>query len=222
MEHRPDLLQNVAPVNIVGENDTRMMAILNAERLAAVLRRMLDPGEFLSDYGIRALSKHHLEHPYIFKAGGQQFVIKYLPAESDSRLFGGNSNWRGPIWFPVNYLIVQSLVEYHKHYGDAFQVECPTGSGRHMNLQAVAAEIAARLAKIFRRDPKTGRRAVFGQNEYFQTDPHWRDYIPFHEYFHGDNGSGLGASHQTGWTSLIVSLLYQFGEPAEPATHAGN
>ncbi|QDU28222.1 Mannosyl oligosaccharide glucosidase [Anatilimnocola aggregata] len=211
LRHRPDLLKNVAPVNILGDNNTRMLAILTKDRLAAVLRRMLDPNEFLSDYGIRALSRYHLDHPYVFSAGGQEVVVKYEPAESENRLFGGNSNWRGPIWFPVNYMLVQALQEFHKHYDDSFQVECPTGSGRTCNLDEVGAEITRRLTSIFKRNASTGWRAVYGGNAYFQNDPHWRDHIPFHEYFHGDNGAGLGASHQTGWTALIVSLLYEYG-----------
>ena len=211
LKHRPDLLKNVAHVNIVSDNGTRLLAILPKDRLVAVLRRVLDPGEFLSDYGIRALSRYHLEHPYVFKAGGEEFVVNYEPAESRSRLFGGNSNWRGPIWFPVNYMLIRSLHEFYLHFGDRLKVECPTGSGQQMNLDEVATELTRRLANIFKRDPKTGRRAVLGGNDTFQNDPHWRDHIPFHEYFHGDNGAGLGASHQTGWTALIISLLYDYG-----------
>jgi hypothetical protein len=139
-------------------------------------------------------------------------MVKYLPAESDNRLFGGNSNWRGPIWFPMNYLLIRALREYHLYYGDNLTVECPTGSGRRRNLAEVAADLAGRLANIFLRDStRGGRRAVWGDNDYFQSDPHWRDYIPFHEYFDGDNGSGVGASHQTGWTALVASLLFDFG-----------
>ena len=212
LEHRPNLLRNVAPVGVPGKDGTKLLAVLSTERLLAVLRRMLDPNEFLSDYGVRALSKYHLEHPFVFNACGQDFVVKYLPGESDSRLFGGNSNWRGPIWFPVNYMIVRALHEFSLYYGDTLKVECPTGSGKQCNLDEVGAEIAGRLVKIFLPDPAHGgRRPVWGENAYFQTDPHWRDYIPFHEYFHGDTGVGLGASHPTGWTALVVSLLYEFG-----------
>ncbi|WP_425617711.1 glucosidase [Anatilimnocola sp. NA78] len=218
LRHRPDLLKNVAPVNVLAENNTRLLAILTKERLAAVLGRMLDPQEFLSDYGVRALSRYHLDHPYVFHAGGEELVVKYEPAESKNRLFGGNSNWRGPIWFPVNYMLVQALQEFHKHYGDSFQVECPTGSGRKCNLDEVGAELTRRLASIFKRDARSGRRAVFGGNDYFQNDPYWRDHIPFHEYFHGDNGAGLGASHQTGWTALIVSLLYEYAGRIPPTS----
>ncbi|MCC7084105.1 MAG: glucosidase, partial [Pirellulales bacterium] len=211
VEHRPDLLQNVAPVTQPGGGGTKLLAILSTERLKAVLRRMLDPEEFLSDYGIRALSRYHAEHPFEFDLDGKRYAVKYLPAESDSRLFGGNSNWRGPIWFPVNYLIVRSLHEFSLYYGEDLRVECPTGSGQMLSLDEVAREIAQRLSNIFLRDAH-GRRAVFGGNDYFQSDPQWQNYIPFHEYFHGDNGAGIGASHQTGWTALVVSLLYEYWE----------
>jgi len=212
VHHRPDLLKNVAPVLTVGDNEHKLMSILTTERLTAVLRRMLDPAEFLSDYGVRALSRYHLDHPYEFKLDGQEYEVKYLPAESDSRLFGGNSNWRGPIWFPVNYMIIRSLHEFSLFYGDEFQIECPTGSGNKLTLDGVARELARRLTTIFLRDEKTGRRAVLGENDYFQTDPHWRDCVIFSEYFNGDTGAGVGASHQTGWTALVVSLLYEYWE----------
>jgi hypothetical protein len=206
-----DLLRNVAPVGTPGKDNLQLLAILSRDRLVAVLRRMLDSEEFLSDYGVRALSRYHLEHPYVFNAGGQKVLVKYLPAESDNRLFGGNSNWRGPIWFPVNYMLVRSLHEFWRYYGDTLKVECPTGSGKMCNLNEVGEELTRRLSRIFLRDPARGnRRAVFGGN-YYQNDPHWRDHISFHEYFNGDNGAGLGASHQTGWTALIVSLLYEYG-----------
>ncbi|MFZ5831352.1 MAG: MGH1-like glycoside hydrolase domain-containing protein [Planctomycetota bacterium] len=212
LAHRMDLADNVAPWNVPGHNQRGLMSILHGDRLVAVLQRMLDPDEFLSDYGVRALSRYHLDHPYVFRAGGQEFTVKYLPAESDNLLFGGNSNWRGPIWFPMNYLIVRALDEYSLYYNGDLKVECPTGSGRRLNLKDVATELARRLAMIFLRDPAHGgRRAVFGGNQYFQTDPHWRDCVPFHEYFHGDNGAGLGASHQTGWTALVASLLHEYG-----------
>jgi hypothetical protein len=212
VEHRPDLLKNVAPVMRPGQNDTKLMSILTTERLTSVLRRMLDPTEFLSDYGIRALSRYHLDHPFEIKLDGHDLSVKYLPAESDSRLFGGNSNWRGPIWFPVNYMIIRSLHEFSLYYGDTYKVECPTGSGNMLTLDEVARQLAHRLSSIFLRDPKTGRRATWGDNEYFQTDPHWRDCVQFSEYFNGDTGAGVGASHQTGWTALVVSLLYEFWE----------
>ena len=216
MDHRPDLLKNVAPVNAPNRDGNRLLAIFNLNRMSAVLKRVLDPEEFLSDYGIRSLSRYYLDHPYDLRTSGQEFVVKYVPAESDSRLFGGNSNWRGPIWFPVNYMLVRALHEFSRYYGDEFKIECPTGSGQSLNLDQVAAEIARRLTNLFLRDPtKAGRRAAWGGNDYFQTDPHWRDYIPFHEYFHGDTGAGLGAGHQTGWTALIVSLLFEYGDQRE-------
>jgi len=171
---------------------------------------MLDEKEFLSPYGIRALSRYHLEHPYEFDVAGQAYRVGYLPAESDTGMFGGNSNWRGPIWMPVNMLILRALVQYYLYYGDNFKIECPTGSGRLMNLFEVSRELAARLARIFLRDDK-GRRAVYGGTEKFQTDPYWRDYILFYEYFHGDNGAGLGASHQTGWTGVIARIIQLYG-----------
>ena len=213
VEHRPDLLKNVAPVFAPGENDTKLMSVLTKDRLTAVLRRMLDPTEFLSDYGIRALSRYHLDHPFVFKTDGEVDTVKYLPAESDSRLFGGNSNWRGPIWFPVNYMLIRSLHEFSLYYGDSYKVECPTGSGQMLTLDEVARELARRLSSIFLRDPAHGgRRATWGDNAYFQTDPHWRDCVQFSEYFNGDTGAGIGASHQTGWTALVVSLLYEYWE----------
>jgi hypothetical protein len=212
LKHRPDLARNVAPGNVPGQGRAGLLAILHGDRLAAVLRRVFNPDEFLSDYGVRSLSRYHLKHPYVLKTDGRELTVQYQPAESDNRLFGGNSNWRGPIWFPVNYLLIRALHEYSLYYGDNFKVEYPTGSGRQRNLGDVARDLAGRLANLFLRDPAHGgRRAVWGDNDYFQTDPHWRDYIPFHEYFNGDNGSGLGASHQTGWTALIASLLFEYG-----------
>jgi hypothetical protein len=175
-----------------------------------VLRRMLDESEFLSDYGVRALSREHAEHPYTLQLDGTTYSVAYQPGESESGLFGGNSNWRGPIWFPVNYLIIESLQQFHHYYSDDFLVECPTGSGQYLTLRQIADELSQRLMRLFVRHD--GRRAVFGTNEYFHGDPHWRDYIPFYEYFHGDTGSGVGASHQTGWTGLIAKLIQQQGE----------
>ena len=216
---RPDLFKLVASMRVPGKNDSRLVAIRHDERLKAVLRRVFDPNEFLSDYGIRSVSAYHRDHPYIFEAGGRQFMVRYLPAESDSRLFGGNSNWRGPIWFPVNYMLVRALQEFDSYYGDAFKVECPTGSGQKLTLGETAQNLAGRLINIFLRDPaRGGRRAVWGDNDYFQTDPNWRDCIPFHEYFNGDTGTGLGASHQTGWTWLVASLLMDVGKTQRERT----
>ena len=156
------------------------------------------------------MSRYHAEHPYVFNVGGQEYRINYLPAESDTGMFGGNSNWRGPIWMPVNVLLIRALMQYYLYYGDNFRIECPTGSGNSMNLFEVAREIANRLTRIFLRD-ESGRRPVFGGTEKFQTDPHWRDNLLFYEYFHGDNGAGIGASHQTGWTGVVAALIEIFG-----------
>jgi hypothetical protein len=183
---------------------------VNPGRLRRILSRMLDENEFLSAYGIRAISRYHAEHPYVFTINGQDYAVNYLPAESDTGMFGGNSNWRGPIWMPMNALLIRSLLSFYLYYGDNFKIECPTGSGKLMNLFEVAREITNRLTRIFQRD-ESGRRPVYGGTQKFQTDPHWRDYILFYEYFHGDNGAGLGASHQTGWTGIVAKLIELFG-----------
>jgi hypothetical protein len=172
---------------------------------------MLDEGEFLSPHGIRAVSQYHRDHPYVLHVNGTEHRVDYEPAESSTGLFGGNSNWRGPIWFPINYLLVESLQKFHHFYGDSLKVECPSGSRHLANLWDTAAEISRRLTRIFLRDPQ-GRRPVYGGTEKFQTDPAWRDLVLFYEYFHGDNGAGIGASHQTGWTALVAKLLQQSGE----------
>lgn len=208
---RPDLLADVNPPGRQGVSGRYMLSILDERKLRRILARMLDPNEFLSEYGLRSLSKYHLDHPYNFSVNGQGFSASYLPAESDSGVFGGNSNWRGPIWMPMNVLVLRALLQMYSYYGDDFVVECPTGSGNRMTLYQVAEEIARRLSKIFLPD-KDGRRAVYGGTEKFQNDPHWRNYILFYEYFHGDNGAGLGASHQTGWTGLIASIMRLFGK----------
>ncbi len=186
------------------------MSILNKNKLERVLAYMLDENEFLGPHGIRSLSRYHLEHPFVFHVGGQEYRVQYLPAESNTGMFGGNSNWRGPVWMPVNTLIVRALLNLYSFYGDEFKVQCPTGSGRYMTLFEVAEEIVRRLAGTFLRDAD-GRRPVYGGTAKFQEDPHWRDLILFYEYFHGDNGAGLGASHQTGWTALVAPLLDIFG-----------
>jgi len=188
----------------------RLASILDETKLRRVLSKMLDENEFLGEFGIRSLSRYHADHPYIFNAGGQEYRVSYLPAESDTGMFGGNSNWRGPIWMPVNALIIRALLQYYGYYGNSFTVECPTGSGRQMNLYQIAEEISRRLANIFLKD-KHGRRPVYGGTRKFQEDPHWRDCLQFFEYFHGDNGAGLGASHQTGWTGVVARLMHLFG-----------
>ena len=192
-----------------GQGGRRLASILDEPKLRRVLATMLDEDEFLSPYGLRALSKYHDEHPYTFDVGGEEFRVAYLPAESDSGMFGGNSNWRGPIWMPVNALIIRALLQYHSYYGDDLRIECPTGSGNLMNLYEVASELSRRLGSIFLRDEE-GRRPVFGDSSTFQDDPHWRDLVLFYEYFHGDDGSGLGASHQTGWTGVIARAMHLF------------
>jgi mannosylglycerate hydrolase MGH1-like protein len=222
--NRREFLNAILPSFVEpGQNGTRLLTVVSRERLAAILQRVLDEAQFLSDYGVRSLSREHAERPYAFSLGGQHHEITYLPGVSDNRIFGGNSNWRGPIWFPMNFLLVQALSTCARYYGDSFTVECPTGSGRFLTLHAVAAEIAARLTRVFVRDDRNnGRRAVFGDNHYFQDDPHWRDYLPFHEFFHGDNGAGLGAGHQTGWTALIALLLQYGGELSFDRGRAGD
>jgi len=212
LKRRPDLLQSIHPTGPghYGVAGRGIAALVNPDRLRRILSRMLDENEFLSPYGIRALSRYHAEHPYVLKAGGKQYSVKYLPAESDSGMFGGNSNWRGPIWMPVNALLIRALLSFYLYYGDNFRIECPTGSGNFMNLFEVAREIANRLTKIFLPDFE-GRRPVYGATQKFQTDPLWKDYVLFYEYFHGDNGAGLGASHQTGWTGIIAKLIEVFG-----------
>lgn len=211
LEHRPHLARLVSRWYEPGMGERRLLAILRGHRMKRVLRRMLDEHEFLAPYGVRALSRYHATHPYVFDMDGMRHTVAYLPAESNSGLFGGNSNWRGPIWFPVNYLIIEALQQFHHYYGDDFKVESPTGSGQYLTLSAIADDLSQRLMRIFLRDA-SGRRAVFGGQEFFQHDPHWRDYVPFHEYFHGDNGAGIGASHQTGWTGLVAKLIQQQGE----------
>jgi hypothetical protein len=187
------------------------LCIVNPDRLPRVLKLMLDENEFLSPYGIRAVSRVHKEHPYVFNVNGMEHRVDYEPAESSTGLFGGNSNWRGPIWMPVNYLLIESLQKFDYCLGSDFKVECPIGSGQMMSLWEVAAELSRRLTRIFLRNAD-GRRPVYGGIAKFQTDPHWRDLILFHEYFHGDNGAGIGASHQTGWTGLVAKLIQQSGE----------
>ena len=208
IRNRHDLKDNVACMETPGTGARRLLAIAYRSKLQRILQRLLDENEFFSPFGIRAVSKYHQDHPYCLKLDGHDYYIHYEPAESSTGLFGGNSNWRGPVWFPVNYLIIESLWRFYTYFGDDFKVECPTGSGIEMTLKEVAIVISERLIAIFQQD-KSGRRPVYGGIDKFQTDPHWRDYILFHEYFHGDNGAGLGASHQTGWTGLVATLIFQ-------------
>ncbi len=211
IENRPEFGDNVETSTSSGGLVRRFLSLVNRERLRCVLRYMLDETEFLSPYGVRALSRFHGEHPYVLDVGGVAYQVDYEPAESRTGVFGGNSNWRGPVWFPMNFLLIESLQKFHWYLGDAYKVECPVGSGRMLNLWDVATELSHRLTRIFLRNAD-GRRAVFGGNDKFQTDPHWRDLLLFYEYFHGDNGAGMGASHQTGWTALVAKLLQQIGE----------
>jgi len=221
VEHRPGLVESVGPMVVPGASDTLILGLVRPDQLRRMLAYMLDQNEFLSPYGVRSVSRHHLDHPLVFRLDGLEYRLDYEPGESMTDLFGGNSNWRGPIWMPVNMLILLSLRQYHRYYGDTFQVECPTGSGRKKNLDQVARDLAERLASIFLRDAD-GRRPVFGACELFNTDPHWRDLIPFCEYFHGDTGRGCGASHQTGWTGLIAQILISLFEyDARPLASEG-
>ena len=211
IENRKDLTANVACMGTAGMRKRRLLSIVNADQLRRVLRIMLDESEFLSPYGLRALSRLHKDQPYRIPVNGTEYSVAYEPAESSTNLFGGNSNWRGPIWFPVNYLLIEALQKFHHYFGDGFKVECPAGSGRQMTLWEVAAELSRRLTRIFLADAG-GARPVHGPSARFTQDPHWRDLVLFYEYFHGDNGSGVGASHQTGWTGLVAKLLQQSGE----------
>ena len=211
-KRHPELVSHVAPTEagFIGYKERRLLSILNKKKLERVLAYLLDEKEFLGPHGIRSLSRYHLEHPFVFHVGGQEYKVRYLPGESNTGMFGGNSNWRGPVWMPVNALIVRALLNLYQFYGDEFKVQCPTGSGRFMTLFEVAQELVRRLTGTFLRDAQ-GQRPVYGGTAKFQDDPHWRDLILFYEYFHGDNGVGLGASHQTGWTALVAPLLDVFG-----------
>ena len=213
LQRMPELVESIHATGPghFGAEQRGIFALVNENRLRRILTRMLDEDEFFSPYGIRALSRHHADHPYVFSVHGKDYRVDYLPAESDTGMFGGNSNWRGPIWMPVNVLIMRGLMHYYLYHGNNFKIECPTGSGRVMNLFEVAREIASRLTRIFLRD-ENGHRPVFGGTEKLQNDPEWRDHLLFYEYFHGDNGAGLGASHQTGWTGCVASLIDLFGK----------
>jgi hypothetical protein len=211
MERHPELVAHIAPADnkFIGYAGRRLLSVCNKQKIERILAYMLDENEFFGPYGIRSVSRYHLEHPFVFNVGGQEYRVQYLPAESNNGMFGGNSNWRGPVWMPVNGLLIRGLLNLYQFYGNDFKVECPTGSGKYMTLFEVAKEIARRLSSIFLRDA-SGRRPVYGGTKKFQEDPYWKDYILFYEYFHGDNGAGLGASHQTGWTGTIARTLDLF------------
>jgi hypothetical protein len=216
VKNRPDLTKhkNVFITGLEGDynSDSKgvFLSFVEKEKLAQILEKMLDENEFLSTYGIRSLSKYHKNNPVSINVYGKDYSMKYEPAESSTAMFGGNSNWRGPIWFPLNYMIIEALQEFYYYYGDGFKVECPKGSGKMMNMLEVSEEISRRLISIFERDKSiSGGRPVYGDTAKFQNDPLWKDLILFYEYFHGDNGAGLGASHQTGWTGLIAKLIAQ-------------
>ncbi|HVW11641.1 MAG TPA: hypothetical protein VHC90_23825, partial [Bryobacteraceae bacterium] len=212
MENRPDMCATVASVSTVGQMNRRLFSIVNVGRLRAILTRMLDESEFLSPFGLRSLSRYHREHPTRLELDGIKYSVDYEPAESTTGLFGGNSNWRGPVWFPLNYLIIEALQKFDHYYGSQFTIECPTGSGNEMTLWEVSVELSRRLIGLFARDGQQ-HRPIFGGQQKFQNDPLWRDLIAFNEYFHGDNGAGLGAMHQTGWTALVAKLIQQSGAP---------
>ncbi|MEH1840684.1 MAG: glucosidase [Nostoc sp.] len=211
IKNRPDLTSGIACMHTTGEHQRRLLAILDGKKLKRILERMLDEREFLSPYGIRSVSKFHAAHPFIMHVNDQEYQVDYEPAESTNNLFGGNSNWRGPIWFPMNYLLIDALYHFHQYFGDDYKVECPTNSGQWMTLKEVAIELSKRLERIFLQNAN-GHRPVYGAVKVFQTNPHWRNLLTFNEYFHGDNGAGLGASHQTGWTGVIAQLIHRCGE----------
>jgi hypothetical protein len=211
IDNRADVTSAVACMRTLGESGRRLFAIVDPQRLERILKVMLDEAEFLSAHGVRALSRAHLSRPYRLQLDGHLYGVQYEPAESSSGLFGGNSNWRGPVWFPVNYLLIESLQKFHHYLGKSFTVEFPTGSGKRMTLWEVSAELSRRLSSLFLKDAD-GRRPAFGKVERLQTDPHFRDHLLFHEYFDGDDGAGVGASHQTGWTGLVAKLLQQSGD----------
>jgi hypothetical protein len=210
LTRNPEFTANIHMPGTPGVAGRRMVSVVNESKLRRILHRMLDENEFFGPHGIRALSRYHLDHPFVYQHAGQEFRVSYLPGDSDSGMFGGNSNWRGPVWMPVNVMIYIALVRLAGYYGDSFKVECPTGSGKELTLFEVAQELAERLIGTF--EPQAnGRRPVYGGTEKFQSDPHWRDLVLFYEYFHGDNGAGIGASHQTGWTGCIARLITMNG-----------
>jgi Mannosylglycerate hydrolase MGH1-like glycoside hydrolase domain len=204
----PEVACNLTNIDKVGYLGNRMLSVITPDKLRRILSRMLDPNEFLSDYGIRSLSRCYKNTPYTFDLEGQRFIVTYEPAESTSGMFGGNSNWRGPIWFPINFILIYALYRWYSYLGPDFKVECPTGSGKLMNLRQVSDELSHRLIRIF--TSQNGVRPVYGAEEKFQNDPYWQNLILFYEYFHGDNGAGIGANHQTGWTGLVARLIQIF------------
>ena len=212
LTHRQDLCRNVTDLHTLGMHERRLLSIVDPGRLRTVLSKMLDETEFLSPHGIRALSQFHRGHPFVMDVSGVEYRVDYEPAESTTGLFGGNSNWRGPVWSPLNYLLIEALQKFDYYLGPDFKVPFPTGTGNELSLGEVAAELSRRMARTFLRDDATGRRPVYGGTEKFQADPHWRDYLMFFEYYHGDNGAGIGASHQTGWSALVAKLIEQSGE----------
>jgi hypothetical protein len=211
LDNVPLVPRHIAQTQRSARGVRRLLSIVSLRKLVRVLRTMLDEDEFLSPYGVRGLSKFHRDHPYVLNVNGQSYRVDYEPGESQTGLFGGNSNWRGPVWFPLNFLLIEALQKFHYYYQQNLKVECPAGSGRMKTLWDVAADLSHRLTHLFLRDPQ-GRRPVYGGAEIFQTDPNWRNLILFYEYFNGDNGAGLGASHQTGWTGLVAKLIQQSGE----------
>jgi hypothetical protein len=215
IEHRPDLTDHVASMTTCGMEQRRLLSVVRPEQLARILERVFDENEFLSPYGVRSLSRYHADHPYTLRMDGLEHCVAYDPAESSTGLFGGNSNWRGPVWFPMNFLLVEALQRFDFYLGDSFRVELPRGSGNWMRLAEAAKCLSHRLSSLFLKDENCNR-PVYNGNALFQTDPHFRDYILFFEYFHGDTGAGLGANHQTGWTGLVAKLLQQSGAPPKP------
>lgn len=207
LDTRPDLAELVSSFEVPGVGERRLLSLLRGPKMKALFRRMLDPDEFLSDYGIRALSRCHLEKPYVLDHGGKRFEIAYEPAEATVRIMGGNSNWRGPIWFPMNYLLIESLQKFHQYYGPDYLIECPTHSGQMMSILEVADLISKRLVKLFLPTDDGQGRPALRLHEKMATDPHFRDHVLFYEHFHGDSGRGVGASHQTGWTGLVAKLI---------------
>jgi hypothetical protein len=210
IQHRKDLTEDLASMTAKGVEERRLLSVANRNRLTRMLQRIFDENEFLSPYGIRSLSRYHKEHPYVLPVDGTSFRVDYEPAESETNMFGGNSNWRGPVWFPMNFLIIEALQRLDYYYGESFQIEFPTGSGYPVRLSHAARDLSCRLCQLFLENWK-GNRPVFGDSELFQRNPGFRDHILFYEYFHGDTGKGLGASHQTGWTGLVAKLIQQSG-----------